>query len=109
MAPRPAPATALAALSDGLLRSVEGSVVDTGPVRRESEQSLNENDPNAGVSMEAILCSWRKALLVIALVIRGRSNENATQAHFSLRSTGRFGIRRHCPKLNLHTVTSPIR
>jgi competence protein ComEC len=44
MEPHPAPAPALAALSDGLLRTVEGTVVDAGPVRGEVEQSLNETD-----------------------------------------------------------------
>ncbi len=39
MEPHPAPAPALAALSDGLLRTVEGTVVDAGPVRGEMEQS----------------------------------------------------------------------
>jgi competence protein ComEC len=33
MEPQPAPAPALASLSDGLLRSVEGTVVDVGAVR----------------------------------------------------------------------------
>ena len=42
MQPRPAPAPALAALSDDLLRSVEGTVVDTGPVRTEIEQNIDE-------------------------------------------------------------------
>ncbi len=44
MEPHPAPAPALAALSDGLLRTVEGTVVDTGPVRGEIEQNLNDRD-----------------------------------------------------------------
>jgi competence protein ComEC len=44
MEPQPAPAPALAALSDGLLRTVEGTVVDTGPVRGEIEQSVAENE-----------------------------------------------------------------
>ncbi len=35
MEPRPAPAPDLASLSDGLLRTVEGTVVDAGPVRSE--------------------------------------------------------------------------
>ena len=50
MEPQPAPAPALAALSDGLLRTVEGVVVDAGPVRGEVEQSLNDSasaDPAA--------------------------------------------------------------
>jgi competence protein ComEC len=42
MEPHPAPAPALAALSDGLLRTVEGTVVDAGPVRGEIEQNLDE-------------------------------------------------------------------
>jgi competence protein ComEC len=45
MEPRPAPAPALAQLSDGLLRTVEGTVVDAGPVRGEAEQDLDA--PNA--------------------------------------------------------------
>ena len=40
----PSPAPALAALSDGLLRTVEGVVVDAGPVRGETEQNLDEPD-----------------------------------------------------------------
>ena len=42
MEPHPAPAPALATLSDGLLRTVEGTVVDTGPLRGEIEQNLDE-------------------------------------------------------------------
>jgi competence protein ComEC len=42
MEPHPAPAPALAALSDGLLRTVEGTVIDAGPVRGEIEQNLDE-------------------------------------------------------------------
>ncbi|MGD0903600.1 MAG: ComEC/Rec2 family competence protein [Terracidiphilus sp.] len=42
--PQPAPSPALSALSDGLLRSVEGVVVDAGPVRGEIEQNLNDSD-----------------------------------------------------------------
>ena len=44
MEPHPAPAPALAALSDNLLRTVEGTVVNAGPVRGESEQNLDESD-----------------------------------------------------------------
>jgi competence protein ComEC len=42
MEPRPAPAPALAALSDGLMRTVEGTVVDAGPMRGETEQNLDQ-------------------------------------------------------------------
>ena len=44
MEPHPAPAPALAALSDGLLRTVEGTVIDAGPVRGEIEQNLPDSD-----------------------------------------------------------------
>jgi competence protein ComEC len=44
MEPHPVPAPALASLSDGLLRTVEGTVVDTGPIRGEVEQNLNDRD-----------------------------------------------------------------
>ncbi len=39
MQPQPAPAAGVAALSDNLLRSVEGTVLDAGAVRRETVQS----------------------------------------------------------------------
>ncbi|MGP8173621.1 MAG: ComEC/Rec2 family competence protein, partial [Terracidiphilus sp.] len=42
MQPHHVPAPELAALSDGLLRTVEGTVVDTGPARGEIEQNLND-------------------------------------------------------------------
>ncbi|MGA7341949.1 MAG: ComEC/Rec2 family competence protein [Terracidiphilus sp.] len=42
MEPYPAPAPALAALSDDLLRTVEGTVTDAGPVRAETEQNVDE-------------------------------------------------------------------
>jgi competence protein ComEC len=54
MEPHPAPAPALAALSDGLLRTVEGTVVDTGPVRGEIEQNLNDNDSSDSTSGELL-------------------------------------------------------
>jgi competence protein ComEC len=50
MEPHPAPAPALAALSDGLLRTVEGTVADAGPVRGETEQKLDESDSAQGPS-----------------------------------------------------------
>ncbi len=42
MEPHPAPAPTLAALSDGLMRTVEGTVVDAGAVRIETEQNVDE-------------------------------------------------------------------
>jgi competence protein ComEC len=50
MEPHPAPAPALASLSDELLRTVEGTVVDAGTVRVETEQSVNEDAAAATVS-----------------------------------------------------------
>jgi competence protein ComEC len=41
MEPQPAPAPALATLSDNLVRTVEGTVVDAGPIRQEIEQDLD--------------------------------------------------------------------
>jgi competence protein ComEC len=43
MEPQPAPAPELALLSDGLLRTVEGTVVGAGPVRMELEQNVGES------------------------------------------------------------------
>jgi len=43
--PHPSPAPALAALSNGLLRNVEGTIVDAGPVRGEIEQNLPDENP----------------------------------------------------------------
>ncbi len=42
MAPQPAPAPAVATLSDGLLRTVEGTVVDAGAVRGETVENVDE-------------------------------------------------------------------
>ncbi|MGD0730159.1 MAG: ComEC/Rec2 family competence protein [Terracidiphilus sp.] len=53
MEPHPVPAPALAALSDGLLRTAEGSVVDAGPVRSEIEQNLNDGDANQPAGADA--------------------------------------------------------
>jgi competence protein ComEC len=52
MEPHPAPAPALAALSDGLLRTVEGTVTGTGPVRSELEQNVGE--PSAASPSERV-------------------------------------------------------
>jgi competence protein ComEC len=47
MEPHPAPAPVVAVLSDGLLRTVEGTVVDAAPIRGEMEQNLTEHDTSA--------------------------------------------------------------
>jgi competence protein ComEC len=50
MEPHPAAAPALASLSDGLLRTVEGTVVDSGPMRGETDQSLIDQDDHEAVA-----------------------------------------------------------
>jgi competence protein ComEC len=42
MQPQPAATPALVALSDGLMRTVEGTVTDAAPVRRELEENVGE-------------------------------------------------------------------
>jgi competence protein ComEC len=61
MEPHPAPAPALAALSDGLLRTVEGTVIATGPVRAEPPETdldtnldQNANEPSAASPSERV-------------------------------------------------------
>lgn len=46
--PQPAPSPSLAPLADGLLRTVEGTIVDASPVRAETEESVRE-DARAGI------------------------------------------------------------
>jgi competence protein ComEC len=46
MQPQPAPAAAIASLSDGLLRTVEGTIVETGAVRKDAELSQHEAEPD---------------------------------------------------------------
>jgi len=43
MQPQPAPEPALAALSDGLMRTIEGTVINAGPVRSQMEESAAES------------------------------------------------------------------
>ncbi|HKN20871.1 MAG TPA: ComEC/Rec2 family competence protein [Terracidiphilus sp.] len=52
MEPHPAPAPALAALSDGLLRTVEGTVIGMSPMRTELEQNVGE--PSAASLSERV-------------------------------------------------------
>jgi len=50
--PHPSPAPVLSALSNGLLRTVEGTIVDAGPVRSEIEQNLPEENPAQAADQE---------------------------------------------------------
>jgi competence protein ComEC len=47
MEPHPAPAPVVSALSDGLLRTVEGTVMDAGPVRGDREDNADQTAPAA--------------------------------------------------------------
>jgi competence protein ComEC len=47
MQPQPAPSTAIVALSDGLVRSVEGTVTVAGPIRGELEMDAGEAESSA--------------------------------------------------------------
>jgi competence protein ComEC len=47
MEPQPAPAPVLTTFSDGLLRTVEGTVTDAGPVRSEMEEDLEQLSSSA--------------------------------------------------------------
>jgi competence protein ComEC len=70
MEPHPAPAPELAALSDGLLRTVEGTVVNTGPVRGEIEQNLVDEEHSAdAVSSSDLRPSQRIDLRVSSLEV----------------------------------------
>jgi competence protein ComEC len=52
MEPHPAPDQPLLALSDNLLRATEGTVTSAGPVRAETELSLD--DPAANISVQTV-------------------------------------------------------
>ncbi|HEY1768088.1 MAG TPA: ComEC/Rec2 family competence protein [Terracidiphilus sp.] len=52
MEPQPAPAPVLAALSDDLLRTVDGTVVATATVRIESEQDQDIDEPSSDSSSQ---------------------------------------------------------
>ena len=70
MEPHPAPAPELATLSDGLMRTVEGTVVDAGPVRSEIEQNLNDSDSaDAGAAAPERRPSQRIDLRVSSLEV----------------------------------------
>jgi competence protein ComEC len=45
MEPQPAPAPQLAALSDGLSRTLEGTIISAGPLRNETEEDLDNPAP----------------------------------------------------------------
>jgi len=53
MEPHPAPAAQVASMSDGLMRTLEGTVIDAAPVRNEDEQSLKDDEADdTGAAVE---------------------------------------------------------
>ena len=84
MEPHPAPAPELAVLSDDLLRTVEGIVVDAGPVRREPEHNLDEPVANQQ------LPSQRIDLRVSSLEVVTDSEDKQTQVEGGVRLTVRW-------------------
>jgi competence protein ComEC len=85
MEPHPAPAPALAALSNGLLRTLEGTVVDAGPIRTEIEQNLDEPAP-------AQRPSQRIDLRVSTLEIVSDDSDAQTPVSGSVRLTIRWPL-----------------
>ncbi|HEY1903838.1 MAG TPA: ComEC/Rec2 family competence protein [Terracidiphilus sp.] len=86
MEPNPAPAPTLSALSDGLSRTVEGTVIDAGPVRQEIEQSLDE--PIAASALERP--SQRIGLRVSTLELVTSDSDIQTPALGNVRLTLRW-------------------
>jgi competence protein ComEC len=82
MEPHPAAAPELAALSDGLLRTVEGTVVDAGPVRTEIEQNVDEPT--------AVAPSQRVDLRVESVEVVTDASDAQTPVHGGVRLTVRW-------------------
>jgi competence protein ComEC len=87
MEPRPAPASALAALSDGLLRTVEGTVVDAGPVRGETVQSLMDHDDHGEAVEPQQRPSQRIDLRVSSMEVVTDANDAQTPVEGGVRLT----------------------
>jgi competence protein ComEC len=87
MEPHPAPAPALAALSDGLLRTVEGTVVDAGPVRGETEQSLMDHDDHGEAVEPQQRPSQRIDLRVSSMEVVTDANDAQTPVEGGVRLT----------------------
>jgi competence protein ComEC len=87
MEPHPAPAPVLAALSDNLLRTVEGTVVDAGPVRGEIEQNLDEPGPERQLAQRP---SQRIDLRVSSLEVVTDTEDTQTPVEGGVRLTVRW-------------------
>jgi competence protein ComEC len=90
MEPHPAPAPALASLSDGLLRAVEGTVVEAGPVRGEIEQNLPEEQEELAAAVPAQQPSQRVDLRISSLEVVNDSSDAQAPAVGGVRLTVRW-------------------
>jgi competence protein ComEC len=94
MEPHPAPAPAVASLSDGLLRTVEGTVINTGPVRGEIEQNLTDyeprNEPAEPVQQPVQQSSQRIDLRVSSLEVVTDAEDIQTPEKGNVRLTVRW-------------------
>jgi competence protein ComEC len=88
MEPHPAPAAKLAALSDGLLRTVEGTIIDAGPVRGETEQSLGEDERNESAATP----TQRIDLRVSSLEVVTDADDSQAPAEGAVRLTVRWPL-----------------
>jgi competence protein ComEC len=94
MEPHPAPAPAVAALSDGLLRTLEGVVVDAGPVRGELEQNLAEpGEPAPAASGQSP--AQRIDLRLASLEVVNDSEDAQAPAAGGVRLTVRWPMNAH--------------
>ena len=82
MEPQPAPEPVIATLSDGLIRSVEGTITDAGPVRSEFEE--NAEEPGASATTQ------RTDVRVSSIEIIDDANDYQTPARGGVRFTVRW-------------------
>jgi competence protein ComEC len=87
MEPQPAAAPVVAALSDGLLRTVEGTVVDAGPMRSEMEENLD-----ASAAMEQQRPSERIDLRVSTIEVVTDETDAQIAASGGVRLTVRWPL-----------------
>lgn len=90
MEPHPAPARPLDSLSDGLLRTVEGTVRNTGPLRVETEQNLDQPsraEPSQRIDVRVagaeVVTDWEDAQQPVSggvrLTVRWPAGSNAPE------------------------------
>ena len=88
MEPRPAPAAQVASLSDGLMRTLEGTVVDVAPVRNETV--LNVNDDHASEAQLEAELSQRIDVQVVSLEVATDTEDKQLHVPGNVRLTIRW-------------------